>query len=226
MHMTLLPTKRRAILLALQALSGLLFSGVSFAADFRGFASEGPAGLLVYQTCQGSQLSKELLRLSDKTPNSAISAGFTAVRDVMRDKERPMFVEFTGEQSGKLVTARRFQRAIGHVESCAALPKDLRGARLLASGTEPNWRFVVDSAGGRLEMDGRKPVRFPASAFAASGKSGRERTFDAWSPQDGGTVRVEVTEELCRQDAAETAMGARVVLRYGSTAVEGCAARF
>ena len=195
------------------------------AADFRGFVTEGPAGLLVFQTCQGNAVSKQLLRLSDRTPDTAITAGVTAVRGVMRDKEAPVFVEFSGEQSGTLITARRFQRAIGHIQECTALPKD-GGARLLASGMDPMWRLVVDAAGGRLELRDRKTVRFPAAPFSSPGKSGRAQTFDAWSPQDGGTVRVELTEALCRQDGAETATGAQVVLRYGSTTVEGCAARF
>lgn len=215
----------RTIESTLVAVALLGCSTIAGAADFRGFVTEGPAGLLVFQTCQANALSKQLIRLSDKTPDTAITAGVTAVRGVMREKEAPVFVEFAGEQSGTLVTARRFQRAIGHIEGCAALPKD-GGARLLASGIDPMWRFVVDAAGARLELRDRKTVRFPAGAFTSPGKSGRAQTFDAWSPQDGGTVRVEVTEALCRLDGAETATGAQVVLRYGSTAVEGCAARF
>jgi hypothetical protein len=50
--------------------------------------------------------------------------------------------------------------------------------------------------------------------------------FDAWSSRDGGTIRLEVTEELCLEERTETAYGARVALRYASTSVEGCAARF
>jgi uncharacterized membrane protein len=49
---------------------------------------------------------------------------------------------------------------------------------------------------------------------------------DAWSPQDGGSIRLELTEELCSDGRSESAFGARVTLRYGSTTYEGCAARF
>ena len=45
-------------------------------------------------------------------------------------------------------------------------------------------------------------------------------------PLDGGTVRVELTAEMCSDGRSETAYGAKVVLRYGSRTYEGCAARF
>ena len=57
-------------------------------------------------------------------------------------------------------------------------------------------------------------------------EGGSSQVFDAWSEQDGGTVRIEVTEAVCVHEGAETASGGRVVLRYASTSVEGCAARF
>lgn len=203
----------------------LLLGAPATAAEFRGFLEEGPAGLLVYRACQGKELSKQLIRVSDKTPDTALSAGFTAVREVMHDKQRPLYAEFAGELNGTLLTVRRFYRAIGHIQSCSALPKDPAPAvRLAAGGGSPPWRFVVDPAGGRLQLAG-KAVRFPASAFATPAQNGK-RTFDAWSAADGGTIHLEISEALCRDDSAETATGAQVALRYGSTSVEGCAARF
>jgi uncharacterized membrane protein len=69
-------------------------------------------------------------------------------------------------------------------------------------------------------------VRFPAAAFTALAKPSSPRVADAWSPQDGGSIRLELTEELCSDGRSESAFGARATLRYGSTTYEGCAARF
>lgn len=197
------------------------------AADFRGFVTDGPAGLLVFQPCQGAALAKPMFRLSDKSPDTALTAGVTAVRQVMEDRERPLYVEFAGEAAGGAVTVRRFHRAIGHVLACAGAPKDTPAdARIHASGQDPAWRFLVAGNSARLEFAPGRVVRFPASAFTATSKTGRTQVFDAWSSMDGGTVRVEITEELCLNEGTETAAGGRVTLRYATTAVDGCAARF
>jgi hypothetical protein len=197
------------------------------AADFRGFVTDGPAGLLVFQPCRGGTLEKSMLKLSDRSPDTALAAGVSAVRQVMEDAERPLYVEFSGDAVANAVTVRRFHRAIGHVLACKAAPKDIPpGTRLHASGADPAWRFVIDGGGGRLELTAGKPVRFPASALATPARTGRTQVFDAWSAQDGGTVHVEVTEEVCLHEPSETAAGARVTLRYTTTSVEGCAARF
>lgn len=197
------------------------------AADFRGFVTDGPAGLLVFQPCQGAALAKSMLRLSDRSPDTALAAGVSAVRQVMEDASRPLYVEFSGDATATAVTVRRFQRAIGHVLECATAPKDIAaGTRLLASGMDPAWRFVVDGGGARLELARGNPVRFPAAPLAGPTPGGRTQVFDAWSARDGGTIHVEVTEEVCLHEPSETAAGARVTLRYASTSVEGCAARF
>jgi uncharacterized membrane protein len=81
-------------------------------------------------------------------------------------------------------------------------------------------------SGAQLERPGQKPVRFPAAAFAAPAKTPESRVVDAWSPQDGGSIRLELTEQMCSDGRSESAYGARVMLRYGSTTYEGCAARF
>jgi hypothetical protein len=214
---------------AARCLAGLLFAGLAggaAAADFRGFVTDGPAGLLVFQPCRGASPGPRGAGLSDKSPANALTAGVAAVRQVMEDAGRPLYVEFTGDAAGRFVTVRRFQRAIGHVLSCRSAPRDIpEGARLSASGADPQWSFIATPAGGRLEFAG-KSVRFPASAFVGPAKAGRTQTFDAWSPQDGGSVRIEVSEEMCADERAETATGARVMVRYSSTSLEGCAARF
>jgi uncharacterized membrane protein len=66
----------------------------------------------------------------------------------------------------------------------------------------------------------------PAAPFGSPAADGKMRVYDAWSSQDGGTVRIELTEEMCSDGRSETAYGARVTLRYGSRSFEGCAARF
>lgn len=209
---------------------GLVVAGattVAAAADFRGFVSDGPAGLLVFQPCRGASIASRTFKVSDKSPDAALTAGAAAVRQVMEDKSRPLYVEFVGEGSGNVLTVRRFQRAIGHILACASAPKDIAaGTRLQASGAETGWRFVATPGGAQLELAPGNPVRFPAAAFASPAKPGRTQVFDAWSARDGGTIRVEVTEELCLEEPTETASGARVALRYAGTSVEGCSARF
>jgi uncharacterized membrane protein len=73
-------------------------------------------------------------------------------------------------------------------------------------------------------------VRFPPGPFGAKSRGDQDgpttRIIDAWSPLDGGTVRVELTAEMCSDGRSETAYGAKVMLRYGSRTYEGCAARF
>ena len=69
-------------------------------------------------------------------------------------------------------------------------------------------------------------MRFPAAPFLAPPKGAGTRVIDAWSSLDGGTVRVEITEQMCSDGRSETAYGATVMLRYGSRSYEGCAARF
>jgi hypothetical protein len=145
----------------------------------------------------------------------------------MQDRERPLYVEFAGDASGGSVAVRRFRRAIGHVAGCAQAPRDIAaGSRLHAFGEQASWTFVAGPAGGRLQLAGGKPIRFPATAFPPARVGTSSQVFDAWSEQDGGTVRIEVTEAVCVHEGAETASGGRVVLRYASTSVEGCAARF
>lgn len=213
---------------AIAPLIGLLVAcaaGSVAAAEFRGFVTDGPAGLLLFQACKGASIATQTIKVSDKSPDTALTAGVSAVRQVREDAARPLYVEFVGDGGANVITVRQFQRAIGHIASCAGAPKDIpAGTRLHAAGEEGGWRFVATDAGARLEFAGRKAVRFPAKSFEPG--PGKTNLFDAWSAQDGGSVRIEVTEELCMEERTETATGARVVLRYASSGGEGCAARF
>jgi uncharacterized membrane protein len=197
------------------------------AADLRGFASNGPEGLLFFHACNGAQLSSQMVAVVDKTPDEALTAGTAAVREIMLDSGRPLYVEFRGDVAGKAITARQFHRALGPVETCGAAPKDgAAGARILAVGENPPWRFVMTAAGAKFERIGQKPIRFPAVPFAKAGEDGNVRILDAWSAQDGGTIRVEITEQMCSDGHSETAYGATAFVRVGSRTFEGCAARF
>jgi uncharacterized membrane protein len=218
---------RRAARLAAIGLVAAGTTTVVAAADFRGFVSDGPAGLLVFQPCPGTAPGRQAFKVSDKSRDTALTAGVSAVRQVMEDASRPLYVEFVGEASANnMLTVRRFQRAIGHVMACASSPRDIvPGTILQASGADPGWRFVATTAGAQLDLGPGKTVRFPAAAFKPA-QSGGSQVFDAWSSRDGGTIRLEVTEGMCLEEHAETAYGARVALRYGSASVEGCAARF
>lgn len=209
------------------ALASLSLAATAQAADLRGFASLGLNGLILFQPCDGKKPSTRTLRVEDETPDAVLSAGIDEVRKIMLESGRPLYVEFRGDTAGLVVTARQFQRALGTVAACEAAPTDIApGTRLSAYGDDPSWRFVLTGAGGQLDRPGQKPVRFPAAAFTSPAKIDASRIHDAWSPLDGGTIRLELNEQLCSDGRSETAYGARVTLRYGSTAYEGCAARF
>lgn len=196
----------------------------SVAADLRGFASAGPFGIL-FQPCEGKKVSARTLKVEDATPDGALSAGIDDVRKIMLDSSRPIYVELRGDVAGLSVTARQFRRALGTIEGCGT--NELApGTRLLAGGDEPPWRFVLTAAGARFERPGQKTVRFPAAAFANPQKAGTARVFDAWSPQDGGTIRLELAEQMCSDGRSESAYGARATLRFGSQTFAGCAALY
>jgi uncharacterized membrane protein len=217
---------RRLFAVALGALSALA-PAASGAADFRGFASAGPLGVILFQPCEGKTMSSRTFKVEDNTPDGALMAGIDDVRAIMLNSGRPLYVEFRGDSKGIVVTARQFQRAVGTAESCLDAPRDIpAGARFWAGGGDPGWLFVVGARGAQLERPGEKPVRFPAAPFLAPFGGKGARVFDAWSSLDGGTVRVEITEQMCSDGRSETAYGATVILRYGSRSYEGCAARF
>lgn len=204
-----------------------LTATASGAADLRGFASLGLNGLILFQPCDGRKLSARTFKVEDATPDTALTAGIDDVRKIMLESGRPLYVEFRGDVAGIVTKARQFQRALGTVASCESAPTDIAAAtRLWAAGDEPPWRFVLTAGGAHLERPGQQPVRFPAAAFAVPAKSATGRVVDAWSPQDGGSIRLELTEQMCSDGRSESAYGARATLRYGSTSYEGCAARF
>ncbi|MGH6623056.1 MAG: hypothetical protein ACREBN_03740 [Burkholderiaceae bacterium] len=161
------------------------------------------------------------------TPASALSAGFLSVRKIMHAPNRPVYIEFAGQAGGSTITAKRFQRALGTVIACSPAPRDMApGSRIAAAGEQPAWRFSAASGGAQLDIAGAKPVRFPAAPFTRPIVEKNARIYDAWSSQDGGSIRLEIIEELCSDGRSESAYGARVLIRYGSLSLEGCAARF
>ena len=109
-----------------------LAATASVAADLRGFVSEGGAGVLQYQPCNGAVMSQQLFPIDDKTPNGSLRAGVGAVRQIMLHRYRPLYVEMRGERGKTNATAYQFQRAVGTVESCKSLPRDIRIERALA----------------------------------------------------------------------------------------------
>ncbi len=226
MKLKLTPVVKR--LLALAALATVATAPtVAHAADYRGFASAGPLGVILFQECKGRAPAARLVNLEDETAESALAAGIEDVRRIMLDSNRPLYVEFDGIGAGARVKARRFRRAVGTVESCADALKDVPpGTRLWATGSDPAWLLIATAAGARFERPGEKPVRFAAASFAAPAKPASARIIDAWSAQDGGTIRIEITQQMCSDGRSETAYGAQVTVRYGSRTYEGCAARF
>jgi uncharacterized membrane protein len=205
----------------------VLTATASGAADLRGFASLGLNGLVLFQPCEGRKLSARTFKVEDATPDTALTAGIDDVRKIMLESGRPLYVEFRADVAGIVAKARQFQRALGTVTSCESAPTDIAAAtRLWAAGEEPPWRFVLTASGAQLERPGQKAVRFPAAAFAVPAKTPAGRVFDAWSPQDGGSIRLELIEQMCSDGRSESAYGARATLRLGSSTYDGCAARF
>ena len=210
--------------LALTATAGV-------AADLRGFVSEGAAGVLQFQFCNGPVLGRELFPIEDKTPNGALRQGVGAVRQIMLRRYQPLYVEARGERGKTNATAYQFQRALGTVESCKALPRDIQSnVRLLATGQAPTWRLVVTDATALLELPDKVSMKLPAAAFkaAATDQTAKEtlpRSYETQSA-DGTAIRVEINPQMCTDGRSETAYGARVTLRVEKRVFQGCAARF
>jgi uncharacterized membrane protein len=201
------------------------------AADLRGFVSEGAAGVLQFQFCNGPVLGRELFPIEDKTPNGALRQGVGAVRQIMLRRYQPLYVEVRGERGKTNATAYQFQRALGTVESCKSLPRDIQSnVRLLAMGQAPTWRLVVTDSTALLELPDKVSMKLPAAAFKAAGtdkaaKQTMPRTYEVQSA-DGTPIRVEVDPQMCSDGRSETAYGARVTLRVEKRVLQGCASRF
>lgn len=191
--------------------------------EMRGFIMETLDGLS-FTRCGGRTAAVVV----DGTPAQALSQAIGAIRPVMSDQSRPIYVELAGQPAGNRLNVTRLLRLIGHVEDCASAPTDVpAGTRLAAVGIDEPWSLVVTAAGATFRAIAAKPSRFGAAAFArpTAEEPGR-RTFDAWSQLDGGTLRIEFVEELCLDTGAEAAYGARVTGRFGHQALEGCASRY
>jgi uncharacterized membrane protein len=193
------------------------------ASDLRGFVIESLGGMS-FTRC-GSTAAASVV---DKSPEESLLRAVGAVRPVMSQQDRPIYVELRGTLSGKTLTVQRLHRLVGHVADCSSLPNDVpTNARLAAVGTEAPWGFTVTPAGATFTLLGQPPVRFAAAAFAKpSVVDGASRSFDAWSQQDGGTIRITFTEALCKDLGAEAVYGAQVTARLGARTFEGCASRY
>jgi uncharacterized membrane protein len=183
-------------------------------------------GLILFQACRGDALAPTVTKVEDRTAESVLTAGILDVRKIMLDASRPLYVEFSGSGDAKLVRAQRFYRAIGTATTCAEAPALADGTLVWAIGNQPPWQLSASRAGAQLLRPGVAPVRFPAGPFASAARPGVARVIDAWSAQDGGSLRLEIVPGLCSDGRSESAYGARATLRFGSTSYEGCAARF
>lgn len=176
-------------------------------------------------------MSQQLFPIDDKTPNSALRSGVGAVRQIMLHRYRPLYVEMRGERGKTNATAYQFQRAVGTVESCKSLPRDIASnVRLLANGEGPTWRLTVTDNNAVLELPDKVSVKLPVAAFKATGadRGGKEalpRHYEAYSAE-GTAVRIEVNPQMCTDGRSETAYGARVTVRLEKRTMQGCAARF
>ncbi len=223
--------RRKAVRRAFAFCALALAATAGLAADLRGFVSEGGAGVLQYQPCNGTVMSQQLFPIDDKTANSSLRSGVGAVRQIMLHRYRPLYVEMRGERGKTNATAYQFQRAVGTVESCKSLPSDIpSNVRLLAVGEGAAWRLVVTDVTAVLNLPDKVSVSLPARAFKVAGsretlKGTVARTYEARS-SDGLMVSVEVNPQMCTDGRSETAYGARVVVRVEKRVLQGCAARF
>ena len=175
-------------------------------------------------------MSQQLFPIDDKTPNGSLRAGVGAVRQIMLHRYRPLYVEMRGERGKTSATAYQFQRALGTVESCKALPRDIQSnVRLLASGQTPAWRLVVTDTTAVLKLPDKVSMKLPVAAFKPAGtnQKAKETVPRAYEVQsaEGIPIRVEVNPQMCTDGRSETAYGARVQVRLGTRRLEGCAAR-
>ena len=222
-----LQSARRALLFCALTLAAT----ASDAEDLHGFISEGGVGVLQYQPCLGGEISQRLFPIDDKTPNGALRQGVGAVRSIMLHRYRPLYVEMRGERSKTNTTVYQFKRAVGTVESCKALPRDIGPkVRLLATGEGSSWRLVVTDTTATLDLPDKVSWKLPAAAFKAAGtdqsaKKKIAQTYELQSP-DGKPVTVEVNPQMCTDGRSETAYGARVTVRIEKRVLQGCAARF
>lgn len=223
--------RRKAVRRAFAFCTLTFAAAASFAADLRGFVSEGGAGVLQYQPCNGAVMSQQLFPIDDKTANGSLRSGVGAVRQIMLHRYRPLYVEMRGDRGKTNATAKQFQRAVGTVESCKSLPSDIApNVRLLASGDGPTWRLVVTDSTAVLELPDKVSIKLPAAAFKSLGTSqaGKEtiaRAYEARLPE-GSAVSVEVNPQMCSDGKSETAYGARVTVRFEKRVLQGCAPRF
>jgi len=208
-----------------------LTASVSIASELRGFVSEGAAGVLQFQPCVGRVMSQQLFPIDDKTPNSALRAGVGAVRQIMLHRYRPLYVEVRGDRGKTNTTVQQFLRAVGTVDSCKSLPRDIaHNIRLQATGEGPVWRLVATGDKAVLDLPDKVSVTLPAATFKEAGteqasKATIARIYETRA-SDGSAVRVEVNPQMCTDGRSETAYGARVTVLIEKRTLQGCAARF
>jgi uncharacterized membrane protein len=176
-------------------------------------------------------MSQQLFPIEDKTPNGALRAGVGAVRQIMLHRYRPLYIEMRGERGKTNTTVHQFQRAVGTVESCKGLPRDIpSNVRLLATGEGPSWRLVVTDTTAVLDLPDKLSLKLPATAFKAAGtnavaKDALPRIYEVQSAE-GTAVRIDVNPQMCTDGRSETAYGAHVQVRIEKRVFRGCAARF
>ena len=216
----------RATLLVLAVAAASNGASAQAPTVWRGFVSEDTLpSLFSFRRCQGAAVSTRAYLINDKSPNQQIFSAITEVRKTRSDASQPLFVEFRGTLTNKHADAVALVRVIGFVTACNEAAPIAPGALLTAEGRDPTWKLVATAAGARFELLGQAPIRFPAAPFQAPQQLGEVRVIDAWSRADGGTIRVELRDELCIDAGAESAYGVRARVRIGSNELEGCAVR-
>ena len=126
----------------------ILVPAAALAADFRGFASAGPMGLILFQECRGSAPAARVVKVEDATQDGTFSAGIEAVRRIMLNAGRPLYVEFSGDASGQAIKARQFQRAVGTVPILCGRSADCAGRATPGRGRRSDLALRRDGGCG------------------------------------------------------------------------------
>jgi uncharacterized membrane protein len=154
------------------------------------------------------------------TPASQLAEALVAVTATRRDS---MYVEFIADTTGGRLVAREtlFASSPGEGSRCdrSRYPYDFE-----AVGNEPFWHVTVD--GTQLVLE--RPERPLELAFVADAPVTRGALTTIIARRDEGRVRelkIGLLRDACRDGMSDAWYQYRAEVRFGTTALHGCARR-
>ena len=153
-------------------------------------------------------------------PASQLEEALVAVVGGVRDS---MYVEFLADTAGGLLVAREtlFASALAEGSRCDR-PRYLY--EIEALGTEPFWRVTLDGAQLVLE----RPENPLEQAFVADAPVTRGALTTISARRDNGEereIKIGLLREACRDGMSDAWYPYRAEVRFGLTAMHGCARR-